>query len=246
VADEDPYHPIGVCINQPEVTDDYADCYDVVMPDPYPLLKALRPMTYVSDRMDVSREALGDRKPVWVVPQAFGWDVIQGIDEPERYRTPTPEQERCMTYLALAHGARGVMYYCYHVYTRYDAEKKKAGGWPYMLGGYLPDQQPKLWAALAQLGAEMKRLGPSLAQPESQSGVVGAVHWRLLPSAEGDWLLAVNADETKPASAAIPLTAKKADAVTVIFGPGAASAADGGVKVDLPPLATVAALVKTK
>lgn len=248
VADEDPYHPVGVCINVPEFTDDYADCYDVVMPDPYPLLKTLRPLTEVSERVEGTREMLADRKPVWVVPQAFGWDVIQGIDDPEQYRTPTAEQERCMTYLALVHGVRGVMYYCYHVYTRYDAEKKKAGGWPYVLGGYLPDQQPKLWAALAGLGSELKLLAAALTQPATQVGVTGSVHWRLSPGSKdaGGWLLAVNADETKAASVTIPLQGREAKAAKVLFGPGSATVAVKGVKVDLPPMGTVAAIVKAK
>ncbi|MCX7826208.1 MAG: hypothetical protein N2689_11720, partial [Verrucomicrobiae bacterium] len=229
VADEDPYHPIGVCICVPEYFGIYVECYDMLMPDPYPLVKARRPLTWVSQWMDAAREAVADRKPVWVVPQAFGWDIIENIPDPETYRTPTPAQERCITYLALTHGARAVMYYCYHVYTGYDAAKKKAGGFPYILGGYLPDKQPALWSALEKLGPEMRRLGPALLRPGAREGLTGFVHWRKMPRAGADsaWLIAVNADESSAASVKLPLARVKP--LKVFFGDGAIAAAADGV-----------------
>jgi len=190
--------------------------------------------------MDTARGAIGDRKPVWVVPQAFGWDVIENIPDPERYRTPTPAQQRSMTYLALTHGARGVMYYCYHVYTGYDAAKEKAGRFPYALGGYLPDKQPRLWSALDRLGGEMKRLGPALLRPGAEEGVTGSVHWRLLPRGGKDdvRLIAVNADETSAATVTLPL--EKVKPAKVVFGDGSAVATSNGLSVTLPPLGTLA------
>lgn len=244
VADEDPYHPIGICICVPEYFGAYVECYDMVMPDPYPLVKNRRPLTWVSQWMDTARTAIGDHKPVWVVPQAFGWDIIENIPDPESYRTPTPAQERCMTYLALAHGARAVMYYCYHVYTGYDAAKKKAGAFPYRLGGYLPDKQPTLWSALEKLGPEMKRLGPALLRPGAQEGVTGSVHWRLMPRDAKDdaWLIAVNPDESSAATVTLPLA--KAKPAQVTFGDGTAAAAKDGISVTLPPMGTLAMTLK--
>jgi hypothetical protein len=241
VADEDPYHPIGVCICVPEYFGSYVECYDMVMPDPYPLVKGRRPLTWVSEWIDTARAAIGDGKPVWVVPQAFGWDVIEHIPDPERYRTPTPAQERSMTYLALTHGARGVMYYCYHVYTGYDAAKEKAGCNAYVLGGYLPEKQPLLWSALDRLGGEMKRLGPALLLPGAEEGVTGSVHWRLLPrGGKADVrLIAVNADEVSATTVTLPL--KKVKPTKVVFGDGAATATDDGLLVTLPPMGTLAA-----
>jgi hypothetical protein len=241
VADEDPYHPVGVCICVPEYFGAYVECYDMVMPDPYPLVKSRRPLTWVSEWVDSARTAIGDRKPVWVVPQAFGWDVIENIPDPERYRTPTPAQERSMTYLALTHGARAVMYYCFHVYTGYDAAQEKAGRSPYTLGGYLPDKQPVLWSALDRLGGEMKRLGPALLLPGAEEGVTGSVHWRLMPSGGKDRvrLVAVNADEMSATTVTLPL--KSAKPTKVVFGDGTATATNDGLSVTLPPMGTLAA-----
>jgi hypothetical protein len=241
VADEDPYHPIGVCICVPKLFGTYVECYDMVMPDPYPLVKARRPLTWVSDWIDTARGVMADRKPVWVVPQAFGWDVIKDIPDPERYRTPTPAQERAMTYLALTHGARAVMYYCYHVYTRYDAAKKKAGQHPYILGGYLPDQQPTLWGSLEILGGELKRLGPALVRPGAEEGVIGSVHWRWMPQdgKEDGWLIAVNADETSPTTVTLQLNKVKLG--QKVFGDGTTASVIDGVSITLPPMGTLAA-----
>ena len=245
VADEDPYHPIGVCICVPKLFGTYVNCYDMVMPDPYPLVKARRPLTWVSDWMDTARGAIDDRKPVWVVPQAFGWDIIKDIPDPERYRTPTPAQERAMTYLALTHGARAVMYYCYHVYTGYDAAKKKAGLHPYKLGGYLPDQQPTLWCALEKLGDEMKRFGPALLRSGAEEGVTGSVHWRAIPQdgKEDGWMIAVNADETSASTVTLPL--KRVKLGTKVFGEGTATLVVDGVSITLPPMGTLAVTMQT-
>ena len=243
LADEDPYHPIGVCICVTNYFGPYIECYDMVMPDPYPLVAATRPLSFVSQWVDTARAAIGDRKPVWVVPQTFGWDVIENIPNPNQYRTPTPQQERCMTYLALTHGVRAVMYYCYHVYTKYDAAKKKAGQQPYILGGYLPDKQPTLWSALETLGREMRRVGPALLRPGAKSGVEGSVHWSFLASGGKDdaWLIVVNADTTTTARVTLPLKVKP---LTTVFGDGKAEASVNGVTVELPPMGTLAATVK--
>ena len=245
VADEDPYHPVGVCINRQDVTDDYSDCFDVVLPDPYPLVKTVRPLTYVSDRVDVTRELLAGRKPVWIVPQAFGWDVIKGIDDPERYRTPSPAQERCMTYLALVRGVQGVLYYCYHVYTGFDAERKKAGKWPYILGGYLPDQQVELWGSLAELGVEMKAFGTSLLERGATCGNDGSVFWRITGAgAGGRWLLAVNAGSESSVSTLVPAQDVELTGAELRFGNGKVALTGAGISLHLPALGTLAALLK--
>lgn len=244
IADEDPHHPVGVCICVPDHFGTYEACCDMVLPDPYPLVKARRPLTWVSQWVDTARAALGDRKPVWVVPQAFGWDVIENIPDPESYRTPTPAQERCMTYLALTHGARAAMYYCYHVYTGYDAARKKAGGYPYVLGGYLPDRQPALWGALEKLGGEMRSFGPALLRPGAREGVTGSVHWRLTPAGGKNdaWLIAVNADEAAAATVTLPF--RNAGRMKIAHGEGTLADTADGVSVTLPPMGTLAATGK--
>ncbi|MFQ6096212.1 MAG: hypothetical protein ACE5O2_00690 [Armatimonadota bacterium] len=211
----DPYHPTMMCLNVPGYYEQYAPATDIIMVDPYPLVKSPRPLTWVSDCVDDARRACRDQKPVYAVPQAFGWDVIEGIPDPERYRTPTPAQERAMTYLALAHGVKGVIYYCYHVYTGYDAAKKEAGGWPYILGGYLPDKQPVLWGELARLGREMRQLGPRLLATPAQTHVFDGLHLGTFGPTRRQTVIVVNPTDV---AVQMPTTLHLPRDATLLFG----------------------------
>ena len=157
VVEEDPDHPTWVVFDHPAVYDRYADVCDVFMVDPYPILDKRQPLTKVADWIETARRAVADGKPVIGVPQAFGWEIIKNVPK-ANYVTPTAEEYRAMVYLSLAHGAKGLVAYCYHVYTEHDAAKS----WPWVLGGYLPDKQPKLWDEMTRLAGEVKALTPAL------------------------------------------------------------------------------------
>lgn len=247
LKDEDPYHPVTICINVPTNEALYLDCYDVVMIDVYPVRLRPDPLTTIAHRMDHAWAATGGRKPVWFIPQTFGYDIVQGLEGDPRWVTPTPAQERVMQYLSLAHGARGSIAYCYHVYTAYDAEAKKAGKWPWKLGGYLPDQQKTLWSALVDLGREYKALQEALTQPRRATAAFeeDRVHVGWYYGASGKaWLLAVNADEEESVRAMIPALPEgvtgnirgardiTSDKDIVVRG--------GQLTLDLPPLSTAA------
>jgi hypothetical protein len=211
MLEEDPYHPVMTTLCEPELTDEYAPSLDLILLDPYPVTKSPRPLTMVSDWMLRARELVADRKPVWFVPQTFGGDVIVGCPDSYSWLTPTPEQERCMIYLGLAAGAQGLLPYCYHVYTGYDAKLKEEGKWPWVLGGYLPEKQPVLWGSLAQVGTELQRLAPALTRPSRMWQEKGLFLREIAPSgAEPGYLIAVNASETKPVEATITLQTKLA------------------------------------
>lgn len=94
----DPYRPITsvfCCVDPAE----YASAYDIGMMDPYPIPNM--PVTEVSDAA-IKLRAVG--KPFFIVPQAFG-----GGESWER--TPTRQEERVMTYLAVINGAVGIQYF---------------------------------------------------------------------------------------------------------------------------------------
>ncbi len=203
LADEDPYHPVVICINIPANERLYIDCYDVLMIDVYPVREARQRLAYIAERMDHAWQAVEGRKPVWFIPQTFGYDVVEGLER-KTYLTPTPEEEFCMQYLALTHMARGMMAYCYHVYTRYDPERRKRGLWPWVLGGYLPDKQPVLWRALERLGSEYKQFEGALMDPQPACRVLGPIHAAWFRDGRRVWLLVANADEQKPARGVMP------------------------------------------
>ncbi|MGE5530981.1 MAG: hypothetical protein ACM3VW_02545 [Bacteroidota bacterium] len=211
MVEEDPYHPVMTTLCEPELTDEYAPSLDLILLDPYPVTKSPRPLTMVSDWMLRARELVADRKPVWFVPQTFGGDVIEGCPASYSWLTPSPAQERCMIYLGLATGAQGLLPYCYHVYTGYDAKLKEEGKWPWTLGGYLPEKQPALWGSLAQVGAELEQLAPALTRPSRMWQEKGLFLREIAPAgAEPGYLIAVNPSETKPVEATVALQAKLA------------------------------------
>jgi hypothetical protein len=106
IKDFDPWHPVSVVFMAPFViSKKYADAFDVVMADPYPV-----PNGSVSQVGDVTKQLVAEfegLKPVWIVPQAFGggewWE-----------REPTIQEMRTMTYQAIVNGARGIQYFVRH------------------------------------------------------------------------------------------------------------------------------------
>lgn len=206
IADEDPYHPVMTTFYEPEFADDFENCVDILMFDPYPVKTNQLPLTMVSQFILRARELTGDRKPVFLVPQAFGWEIIEGLQPPYPYTTPTPEEARCMSYLGLATGAQGLVYYCWHVYTKFDQKAKDEGKWPWVLGGYLPEKQPALWGALEKVGEDLKLLAPALGRPSSMWSQDG-LYLREIPPVEGQmgYLIAVNPSDDNTVETTVKL-----------------------------------------
>jgi hypothetical protein len=185
---------------------------------------------------------------VWNIPQTFGYDVVEGREKQSGWVTPTPAQERVMHYLALTHGARGSVAYCYHVYTRFDAEAQKAGKWPWFLGGYLPDKQTVLWGELVRLAKEQALLSEALLQPRQETRVYaeGQLHVGWFLDRGKAWVVAVNADATQAHRQVVDLPKGVAPpkAVTDLGIGGSASLEDGRVVLEVPAMGTVAARLR--
>ncbi len=104
----DPKRPIFLTVLSPERYSDYVDACDIFSPNPYPIrhVEAERnELREVAAVVEAARQAAGS-KPVWAIIQAF-WA------EPFWPRNPTPQELRAMTFLALNHGADGVIYFSY-------------------------------------------------------------------------------------------------------------------------------------
>ena len=111
--DLDPYHPKLVC--QVHWSDTrFVDYLDVLMPDDYPIQpQRIRPLRSIAETVRTSRRTVRDEKPVWPVLQ---WYKYAGG------RFPTPREMRCMAYIAVAAGAKGLTWFAwYHGITEdYD------------------------------------------------------------------------------------------------------------------------------
>lgn len=150
VKQADTEHPCSVVIMSPKAGADYCLCQDVIWTDPYPVPGS--PAKRVADVVKGCVDAMTDGKPVWVVPQAFDWSVWNKGKITGEHR-PTDAEERCMTYLALVHGAKGVIYWA-HTASRY----------------YIEDY-PSHWAYMKRLAGELRDLSPILLTPNAKRSV---------------------------------------------------------------------------
>lgn len=124
---------------------DYAPATDILMVDPYPIPQM--PITWLSDSLEEAKKWSGG-KPVWAVIQAFDWSASPLKDDPRSWgRYPTYEEERCLSYLALVHGATGLFYYTF--------EAKKFGTEDYL----------QHWNNIKKVVSELKSIYPLLLAP---------------------------------------------------------------------------------
>ncbi len=190
IKELDPNHPQLMVHYRERSYRTFFDAYDIVGVDVYPIPK--NPVTDLSDRLDIAWKEVEGKKPVWAVPQTFAWyqhrepedaaDTLgrRRLPMPREWtigRAPTYDETRAMTYLALIHRAKGIIYWCYYNMS------------------YLPDFVER-WHFMKRIGAEVKELFPVLLSPEEMSASTEpaneAIHC-LVRVADGKrYLLAVN------------------------------------------------------
>ena len=131
----DPYHPTMVLtMPSPKTYYEWAHIPDIFATDIYPH-NSRKPCTWISTVTDIAKRATRNKKPLWIVLQSMKWD-----EKP----APTPIELRCMTYLAVNHGANGIWYFRYH-----DPKEREA-----------KSQSPALLEAMRNLGGELHSLTP--------------------------------------------------------------------------------------
>ncbi len=140
IRDTDPEHPLYTTVAKPDVLMKYAPFVDIFSHDPYPVARGNKNTIAVARQTARAREAVQQRKPLWIVPQCFGykegpWDV------------PTPAQERSMTYQALIEGANGLIWYTY------DDKNFRVR------------EHSELWEMMKRLVQEIKTIEPFLLDP---------------------------------------------------------------------------------
>ncbi len=108
VHEGDPYRPAYISFNNAGALRHYSEAIDVVGIHWYCMFTdagPLSPLSTVADHIKLAHELTGNRKAVINAPlfsmYAHGGDV----------RMPTHAETRCMTYLGIVHGARGIMWY---------------------------------------------------------------------------------------------------------------------------------------
>jgi hypothetical protein len=213
----DPTRPHLVVHEFPRSLGVFAETGDVFGVDHYPIPRE-GPAAFAR-YVDAARAALGPSRPLWAVPQNFGWyqhrrpqaTFVAGDAPSERARLPhgdewranrppTREEARALLYVALARGAQGVLWWCL-----YNLD-------------FLPDRAER-WDDAARLGAEVATLAPYLLATDG-----GFVAWsdpRILSiekrAADGARILiAVNASD-EPVRADAPWAGVGAGPHEVLF-----------------------------
>ncbi|MBK7172176.1 MAG: hypothetical protein IPH84_02835 [Bacteroidales bacterium] len=101
----DPYHPVSIVFVDAFPAKQFSDVMDIVMTDPYPIPD--QPALSVIKNVHELDEMFRYRKPVWLVPQAFGGNETWK-------REPNDKELRAMAYLSLLNGARGFQSFIRH------------------------------------------------------------------------------------------------------------------------------------
>ena len=166
-TEEDPHHPVGAALNNPALFARAARALDVLMPDPYPIERV--PISMVSIHADQAEQARDPGQALWVVPQAFGVH--------NRWREPTSEELRNMTYQAIVSGARGLVWYAYYTTESHEdfgmPRNPKRKQWWY--------PETPLWDYHGELNAELVGLKDAILAPggerlETSDEAVRALH----------------------------------------------------------------------
>ncbi len=138
----------GLALLRSNRASDYGDAVDILMVDPYPVPR--RPMTWLSDSIDESSMSMNNKgKQVWAVIQAFGWRYIRDSPILKNAENPTYDEERCLTYLAIVHGVKGILYFTYKC------------------GQYEINDYPEHWNDVKKIVSELSVLSPVLTAPDS-------------------------------------------------------------------------------
>lgn len=103
VRELDPWHPVSIVFMAPFLASKkYMNAFDVVMADPYPLPDL--PASMTGNVAGQLREEFSGKRPVWMVPQAFGGGELWS-------REPTMQEIRLMTWQSIIRGATGIQYF---------------------------------------------------------------------------------------------------------------------------------------
>lgn len=117
-------------------------------------------------------------KKLWFIPQTFGqglssrdstweswWNTSWLHDSASTgwWREPSPREMRCMVWLALAYGAKGICYYIYHSNHHYFSMPKWSHYvWDVGLTNSSGNIKRPLWGTVESINAELKSIGPQL------------------------------------------------------------------------------------
>ena len=151
----DPDHPTWAVLDRTYDLREFIPTFDVLGMDPYPV--ALKPLRHITDMMREVKRCVFSDVALWNVPQTFNWGWYRK-NEAAVQHFPTEEEIANMNWQHIAHGANGLVSYCFHGLFR-DAKA---------------EERAELWERVCRANEPVKRMIPVLLSVESAPAVTGA------------------------------------------------------------------------
>ena len=125
----DPDHPTFAVLAEPFNAEAFMGAFDIISADPYPIGYRRQPISICHTYPIESRRRTYSTRPVWQVPQAFAWDWCAKRGNPDKDRYPTYEELRAMSWLGIAGGANGLLWYSAHQIFKNSPESDLETNW---------------------------------------------------------------------------------------------------------------------
>ncbi|HCA45941.1 MAG TPA: hypothetical protein DEP45_00920 [Armatimonadetes bacterium] len=182
VEEEDPNHPTWVVLYQVNDVGGYIRSFDAIGTDPYPIPN--RSAAMAGEWAETTREAVGDARPIWMVPQVHNWGVYRGY---EGARPPTAAEVRSMTWQCICEGADGLIYYSWQDLHRDETTP-------------FDERWPELKAVVEEVAEQIPVLLSVEPTPELEVQAPETVRWTVRTLNGTSWLFLANG-EAEPARA---------------------------------------------
>jgi hypothetical protein len=196
VHEADPYHPTMTVIFTQHLFPAYHDATDILGPDIYP--------TFPTGRISVVGRAM--RKAVCEMGGKPVVAVLQSFYPEGPYRMPNRAELRCMAYLSVVSGVKGILWFSYDY------------------NGVMAEKHPEAWTALKELAGEFKQLAPAFtAEPTGRhpikvTGTRGDSVKAAAYSHDGSlYVVAVNDENRDAGSAQFSLSDRQLNDIEVVF-----------------------------
>lgn len=192
VLEQDPYHPTFTTTFPPHLWS-YHEATDIVAPDVYPSFPG-GDISRVGDAVAAMVTRAGG-KPVFAVLQTFF---------EEGRRMPNPAEVRCMSYLSIAQGASGLLFFSYDYRV-----------------GPMAKSHPDTWKELKQIAHEISTLEKILLQgpPDDRSLLKASpgLVYRLHCQGNEIYVIVVNQENRERLAAEFTLSNGKISEIEVLF-----------------------------
>jgi len=215
IREKDPNRPAYTCLCVPGTYETYGPQTDIVSIDVYPIGRS--PITQIANTLEHAQDVI-PQNTQYFIGQIWSWPNTRLVE---------PEEHRAMTYLALAHGARGLFWYSF-----------RDPNW------YIPDDNPAVWSEMKTVNDELIELEPALLTPNIGEATFndGAIHACAKRVGDSLFVIAVNPTE-EPVSGQIALSEiapglRCGTTAEVMFEGGTVGVTDGAIAADFEPLGT--------